>query len=197
MTNLYSNDKVRECAERIVSTDIFACASYMVSAITGNDAYEACRLLDIDYEDELMPLLESLDWEEAAKYHIDCMDADDLRSYLDEQGVDYEAPVDEDDADEDNPVAEGTSLAEMKVLALDAAEEQDWQIFCSEFNIEPDRNEVYEHWIVSSWLAGKLSERGHPTGEMLGFTLWGRCTTGQRISMDGVILEIANELLNA
>jgi hypothetical protein len=69
-----------------------------------------------------------------------------------------------------------------------------WEWVGREFNLDADQTEAYEHWIVSGWLAGKLEERGHITGEFAGLTIWGRCTTGQAISMDGVIKEIAAEL---
>lgn len=52
-------------------------------------------------------------------------------------------------------------------------------------------SEVYEHWIVSSWFAGKLKEQGESVGELFGLTIWGRTTTGQAISMDSVIQQIA------
>lgn len=63
-----------------------------------------------------------------------------------------------------------------------------------EFNLDPDTTEVYEHWIVSSWLARRLEEKGCITGEFASLTIWGRTTTGQMISMDYVIRQIAAEL---
>ena len=55
--------------------------------------------------------------------------------------------------------------------------------------------EIYEWWAVSSWLAGKLEEHGHPIHrDFYGLTVWGRPTTGQAISLDGVIRAIAREL---
>jgi hypothetical protein len=59
---------------------------------------------------------------------------------------------------------------------------------------QDEPNEVYEHWIVSDWFAGKLKERGETTGELFNLTIWGRCTTGQAISIDHVISEIAAEM---
>lgn len=53
--------------------------------------------------------------------------------------------------------------------------------------------EIYEHWIVSDWLAARLRDRGHTVGEMSGLTIWGRPTTGQAISMDGVIRDIVRD----
>ena len=67
---------------------------------------------------------------------------------------------------------------------------------CRELQIDTDdfRDEVYEHWIVSGWLARKLKGRGEVTGDLCGLTIWGRCTTGQSICLDRVIQNIAIEL---
>jgi hypothetical protein len=54
--------------------------------------------------------------------------------------------------------------------------------------------EVLEHWIVSDFLAEKLRENGETVGELLGMTIWGRCTSGQAISMDWVIRKIASDM---
>lgn len=55
------------------------------------------------------------------------------------------------------------------------------------------RSEIFEHWIVSDWLARKLKARGYTTGELCGLTVWGRGTTGQSICLDRVIQDIALE----
>lgn len=59
---------------------------------------------------------------------------------------------------------------------------------------DPQRSEALEHWIVSDWFARKLSDRGEMTGELFGLTIWGRTCSGQSISQDGVIREIADEM---
>lgn len=200
MSDLYSNDEVRKKAESLVEREVYYCVSYLVSQIA-QGGYEACKLLDIDYEDELLPLLETVDYEEAAlRYIDDGMDADDLRDYLDDQCADYDAEVEEELDEEGNVEVEavvGSTHDELKLLARAAAEEQGYEDFCSDMRLDPDRNDVYEHWIVSSWFARKLREKGHPVGELLGLTIWGRGTTGQSISMDGSILEIARDCLES
>lgn len=65
---------------------------------------------------------------------------------------------------------------------------------CDLNNVEADSSEVYEHWIVSSWLGEKLAEKGECVHEWQSLTIWGRCTTGQAIAMDGVICRIYDEL---
>lgn len=72
-----------------------------------------------------------------------------------------------------------------------------WQELCEMENIDTDsdRPEVYEHWIVTDWLARKLAEHGETVCmDLMGLTVWGRCCTGQGIALDGVISEIHREL---
>ena len=59
---------------------------------------------------------------------------------------------------------------------------------------EYDYHEIYEWWIVTDWLFQKLKEEGQPVLELLGLNLWGRCTTGQAILLDGVITRICSTL---
>lgn len=56
-----------------------------------------------------------------------------------------------------------------------------------------DMNEVYEHWLVSTWLLEKLKEENEPILETDFETWWGRCTSGQAILLDHVIQKIAYE----
>ena len=73
-------------------------------------------------------------------------------------------------------------------------DEGDWKKLCDENDIDPDRDEVFEHWIVTDWLADLLAQNGHTTGEVCGMTIWGRGCTGQAIALDRVIQKIACEL---
>ena len=81
-----------------------------------------------------------------------------------------------------------------EICELVDAEACGWQQVGEEYNLDADQTEVYEHWIVSNWLARRLEEKGRITGEFAGLTIWGRSTTGQMISMDYVIQQIAAEL---
>ena len=66
---------------------------------------------------------------------------------------------------------------------------------CDMSGIEPFEREVFEHWIVSDWLADKLEERGEKVDrDFAGMTVWARTTTGQAIAMDYVIEQIAADL---
>jgi hypothetical protein len=69
---------------------------------------------------------------------------------------------------------------------------------CEIDDIEPHEREVYEHWIVSDWLADKLAEKGERVDkDFAGMTVWARTTTGQAISIDSVIEEITADVNNA
>lgn len=59
---------------------------------------------------------------------------------------------------------------------------------------EGNMPEVYEYYIVTSWLAEKLKARGELVAEFFNLVIWGRQTSGQLIYMDAVIDDIAREL---
>ena len=66
---------------------------------------------------------------------------------------------------------------------------------CYADNLEPYAREVFEHWIVSDWLADRLAEKGEKVDkDFAGMTIWARTTTGQAIYADSVIEEITKEL---
>ena len=73
-------------------------------------------------------------------------------------------------------------------------EHADWEKLADIFGIEPDYDEVYEHWIVSNFLGRKLEEQGETVRSVLGLTIWGRCCTGQALSLDYCIQRIAVDL---
>ena len=103
------------------------------------------------------------------------MDRDDLLDYIDDTSE--ECATDDD----------------LRELAINKAED-DWQKFCDDMRIDPHDNEALEHWAVSPWFKSKLASHGEITGELLDFDVWGRCTSGQSISCDGVIFAIASEM---
>ena len=101
-----------------------------------------------------------------------------------------------DDADIDEYCYANTGLLDAlrkaTLTIIDEDEEHEW--VCSEFNLDVEYDEIYEHWIVSDWLGRKLSERGHVVESYLGMTIWGRGCTGQAIYMDSVMEQICNDL---
>lgn len=59
-------------------------------------------------------------------------------------------------------------------------------------DLEAEPQEIFEWWLVSDFLCRKLKEKGYPVIECE--SIWGRTTTGQAISIDWVIEQIAREM---
>lgn len=65
-----------------------------------------------------------------------------------------------------------------------------------DISIETDERDIFEHWIVSDWLARQLESHGEVVEmDFHGLTVWGRSTTGQAILLDGVIERIYVEMM--
>jgi hypothetical protein len=59
---------------------------------------------------------------------------------------------------------------------------------CEAHELDPYPREVYEHWAITDRLAELLEAEGERVDrDFAGLTVWARTTTGQAISMDGVI----------
>jgi hypothetical protein len=54
--------------------------------------------------------------------------------------------------------------------------------------------EIFEYWIVTPWFFEKLQAQGELVVEFFDLLIWGRQTTGQLISVDGVIEDIVKDL---
>lgn len=54
--------------------------------------------------------------------------------------------------------------------------------------------EVYEWWAVSKWFGQKLKEQGCVIIDSWGKSYWGRETTGQAISLDWCVIQIAADM---
>lgn len=215
-----NESKRQELATRLVQREVYYCVSSLVSTLSTfvqNAPYEVQRSEGISWEEDILPLMEMIDYEEAGTAHInECDDIDELESmadgvgywtdacqhagyddtqeYADSDGemdtVDFQTWFDEHNTDDE------------KATALDLLREyivsntSDWEEFCRDNEVDTDdyRCDVYEHWIVSDWLAGKLKARGYVTGELCGLTIYGRPTTGQSMCLDHNMQEIALEL---
>ena len=53
------------------------------------------------------------------------------------------------------------------------------------------QEDIYEWWAVSRWFGEKLQRQGCVVIEAYGKSYWGRTTTGQSISLDGCVVNIA------
>lgn len=114
------------------------------------------------------------------------------------QSVDREATVDGEIGDWDEDECRGM------IQAIGEDPREDLKAQCRELALEDfswfeeycsptvEESEALEFWAVTKWFADKLAEHGESTAEILGFYLWGRTCSGQSISMDGVIREIAS-----
>jgi hypothetical protein len=91
-------------------------------------------------------------------------------------------------------VVRGTTSADSEhTLGYKYAET--WQEACEADGLEPYQREVFEHWIVSDWLADRLAEKGEKVGkDFAGMTIWARTTSGQGIASDSVIEAICAEI---
>ncbi|RWA81482.1 MAG: hypothetical protein EOQ31_31550 [Mesorhizobium sp.] len=67
---------------------------------------------------------------------------------------------------------------------------------CEMEGVDPYQRDVFEHWIVSDWLADKLIEKGEKVDkDFAGLCVWARTTTGQGIASDWVIEQIHADLV--
>lgn len=167
-----NGDYQREVDEMIVRKNVYYCASYIVAKIS-------------EYEpDEWFNLFMNEDYTEAATenvYALDMTSHDDRDTLL--ENMEY---VDH----------EWNKKKTMKYIQKEFSEElqtdEDMaRTYCDFVNIDPHQIEIFEHWIVSDWLARQLEKRGEVIEhDFHGLTIWGRCTTGQAILLDGVICDI-------
>lgn len=125
--------------------------------------------------------------------------ADDLGSLMD-QALELASPIDDW---EEAAIQAGFVMRDGKVTTAEEAgddqhEWSDWRESCDSEGLDPYQREVYEHWIVSDWLADKLAAHGEKVDkDFAGMTIWARTTTGQAIYIDDVIEQILAELLAA
>jgi hypothetical protein len=127
--------------------------------------------------DDWFHLFVQEDWETAAREAIPQLPPEKLLEFLERN----DCPVSPD----------ATPAFCLTYLETDGS----WQEFCAANDLEPHRNEIYEHWIVSNWLADQLEKRGEVIErDFYGLTIWGRACTGQAILLDDVICSIYDEL---
>jgi hypothetical protein len=131
--------------------------------------------------DEWLHLFTQDDWETPASEAIAEFPRQQLEEFLEGHGF----AINADDTD--------ATLAAAYLQHLN--DEDALRGFCDEYNLDPHQTEIYEHWIVSGWLAAQLEQRGEVIErDFYGLTLWGRACTGQAILLDDVICSIYDEL---
>lgn len=162
----------QEIKRRFIEREVHYCASFLVSEL-GQVA---------EYGEDLLPVMVQDDYEEPTLYFLDDITKAQCIDYI-ESETDFEHTGSFDKA---------TLKGLKSIIERHLADgDFDYEDFCNFFDLEPYQNEAYEHWIVSDFLAEKLEAKGEMViYDFLGFTIWGRCTSGQAILLDGVISEI-------
>lgn len=172
--------------DQIVNAEVHYCVSYLVSTLAAG--WADCSIYDskpgqntaqrdlVDMIDQAFNLASPVDdWEEAALQ----------AGYAVAQGGPYIV----------GPDGEFVSDSEG---VLDPTMDDCWRMVCEERGIEPYQREVFEHWIVSDWLADQLEARGEKVDkDFAGMIVWARTTSGQGIASDSVIEAIAADLNKA
>lgn len=203
-------NSVNEIAERIVKQHVICCVSVMVSEVFKLTSMQIGASYDggfksdegaDDLHNQCVDLMGSEpDYEEAAR----CADwlplSECSQDILANPGnAEYLQENTGDTVEELKEAAEGFYVQVLNGIFVDYDWSIDsWEELCGCQNIDTDdyRSEVFEHWVVSDWFADKLLERGGVVDmDFMGLAVWGRCTSGQRISMDGVVQDIAKSLL--
>ena len=152
-----------------VERNIGPCVSSLMYDV-GRNLEECSRIFDFDY-DEAIGWFQREDFEEVVSYHISNLDRDEVVEYL--TGRSIECRDDED-------------IATLREAMFEDIKSEDLDEYARENGIDPDYDEVYEHYIVnSSWAADDLRAYGQIVFEFGGLTIFGRCATGQSILLDG------------
>lgn len=168
-------------ADNLVAREVHYCVSTLVSTLANGTPFGKGDLDDA--VEQARDLCSSIDdWEEAALEAVSAWS----RERLQEEGFRLalgDAPSD---------MSESHMRAD---VIRELRRENDFEEFCAQNDIEPYQREVFEHWIVSDWLADKLAEKGEKVDEdFAGLTVWARTTTGQGIASDSVIEAIVADL---
>ena len=201
-----------------VERNIGQCVSSLMHDV-GRNLEECSRIFDFDY-DEALGWFQREDFESVVDSFIDDADLDDLETIADMVGywsdvvgdiptavvVEDEdgtetwvipslgiCETDEDDANQGALVSHLDQIR-TKVKAL-ITNDSEYAEIGRNFNLDPDYDEVYEHYVVnSSWAADDLRAYGQIVFEFGGMTIFGRCATGQSISLDGWVRRLMRDL---
>lgn len=155
-------------AEKLIADEVLWNQSYLVDSILAADDLSACRAGQIGGHHE--PLLFGWDDISGLLPVPEDMSIGELIAWCEDMGH----------GDESKELIEAE--------AMDEDELRDELETIVNDNAEPA--EVYEWWLVSSWLSGQLENAGEVTLDSCGCHWWGRCTTGQAILLDGVMQDI-------
>jgi len=153
---------------KLVSENVLVCVSELIEELLQKEEYQEELYIVAIQDDYLSP----------ASYYIE-MDMTTRECYdyiVNELLIDAHGPS-------------KTQLLKEITESSDALQD-----FTDYFGIDPEQNEALEFWIVSDYFFRKLQERGEMVTEFKGLLIWGRTTSGQSISIDGVIDDIAKDM---
>ncbi len=163
-------------AEDIVRTEVYYCVSSLISTLAGcagmsDSAIDANRPAWELFNSAMDLATPVEDWEEAI------IQAGWRKATADDLALGFSAwQLDDEGIQSDDSPAD----------------------IASEHDIDPYEFEVFEHWIVSDWLADELETRGEKVArDVAGMTIWARTTTGQAIYADAVFEDIARTMTPA
>jgi hypothetical protein len=197
----------QELASKLVDNNIICCVSTLVEGLlkvsSELDYKVFSDAFDIDIDD-LTALCQKPDYETAARDFIfNDADAADLERVADDNGYwgdiveEFVPEVKEvtEEGEDDEDEARESAIESVMPAIREAVWKitTDYEAVCTAHGLDYEYTEALEFWVVSSWLAEKLVEKGESIAEVCGLTVWGRCTSGQAISIDSVIEAISVE----
>lgn len=162
----------------LIQREVHACVSSMVEFIVAQ-SYEAN---DAPFTWDDVENLYSINKEEII-YNI-------LKDWEDKQ-IDFKMYCNDEDTFNRRVLTGG----DFEVF-LNSLDEDELKELCEHFDYvcEEKQAEVFEWWLVDSMLFEDLKARGEVFIDSGGNKIWGRCTTGQAILLDGVITRIAAKM---
>jgi len=213
MKNVNSTEN-QEIKEKFVNKEVIYNCNELISYLSGKE--------DHDYFDEVMNVSCIPDYETAALNHLETMENSELFELLEDyQLLSYTVKdnkyINKDESLEliqksavykdnytsvldllnQNSLLDDDKNSLNRDLIIDVINESEhfnYEEFVNNNYIDYDYIEAYEFYVVSDYLARQLQERGQMISfDIMGFTVWGRCTTGQAILLDSVISDICYE----
>jgi len=176
---------MQDIATRLVRNEIYHCASTLISELSSGQYMDEILEFSVSYCDrDASEVANENDWFNWKDYEkSDLFDSKDLEDEI----SNYEF----DDIDKSNLFYQVTSAGIIDITSQYDCYEDLCEVEDLDLQSE-DPTEALEHWIVSDWLANKLSNYGElVTMDFLGFCIWGRTCSGQAICLDDVIQQIA------
>lgn len=160
----YDSSKNQEIKQKFVSREVIYCASQMISELCNSEEFG-----DSTYEE----FYSEINWHQMAENMLYDLSDEGKLALL------YELDVAEEGLDNIDP-----NLIIDTIINLGYAYEPDYIFY-----------EPYEFWIISDFLGEKLKELEEiVVNDFLGFTIWGRCTTGQAIKLDSCISKVCEDM---